>query len=70
MFTKDELKTKSGWGHSSIDQAVEFTKNSNIGKTLICHHAPYRSDADIDELNSKLSSKHIEFGFETMSFSL
>ena len=70
MFTKDELKTKAGWGHSSIDQAVEFTKASNIGKTLICHHAPYRSDAEIDELKSKLSSKRIEFGYETMSFSV
>lgn len=70
MFTKDELRTKAGWGHSSIDQAVEFTKISNIGKTLICHHAPYRSDADIDELKSKLSSASIEFGYETMSFSV
>ena len=70
MFTKDELETKAGWGHSSIDQAVEFTKASNIGKTLICHHAPYRSDAEIDELKSKLSSKRIEFGYETMSFSV
>ena len=70
MFTKDELKTKAGWGHSSIDQAVEFTKMSNVRKTLICHHAPYRSDGDIDELKSKLFSKRIEFGYETMSFSV
>ena len=70
MFTKDELKTKAGWGHSSIDQAVEFTKTANIGKTLICHHAPYRSDAEIDKLKSKLSSKRIVFGYETMSFSV
>ena len=70
MFTKDELRTKAGWGHSSIDQAVEFTNTSNIGKTLICHHAPYRSDTDIDELKSKLSSKRIEFAYENMSFSV
>jgi len=70
MFTKEELKTKTGWGHSSIDQAVDFTKMFNVRKTLICHHAPYRSDADIDELKSKLSSNRIEFGYESMSFSV
>ena len=70
MFTKEELKTKTGWGHSSIDQAVDFTKMFNVRRTLICHHAPYRSDADIDELKSRLSSSRIEFGYESMSFSV
>ena len=70
MFTKEELKTKTGWGHSSIDQAVDFTEMFNVRKTLICHHAPYRSDSDIDELRSKLSSNRIEFGYEAMSFSV
>jgi phosphoribosyl 1,2-cyclic phosphodiesterase len=67
MFTDDELKTKVGWGHSSIGQAVEFTKISNVRKTLICHHAPYRCDSDIDKLKSKFSSARIEFGYEKMS---
>jgi phosphoribosyl 1,2-cyclic phosphodiesterase len=70
MFTKNELKTKAGWGHSSIDQAVEFTKMSNVRKTLICHHAPFRSDADLDELRLTFASKRIEFGYEAMSFSV
>ena len=70
MFTKDELKTKAGWGHSSIAQAVKFTEMSNVKKTLICHHAPYRSDSDIDELRTELSNKRIEFGYETMSLSV
>ena len=70
MFTKDELNTKVGWGHSSIDQAVEFTTMLNVRKTLICHHAPYRSDADIDGLRSELPPERIEFGYETMSFSV
>ena len=70
MFTKEELKTKTGWGHSSIDQAVDFTEMFNVRKTLICLHAPYRSDADIAELKSKLSSNRIEFGYEAMSLSV
>ena len=70
MFTEDELKTKAGWGHSSIEQAVEFTEVSDVRKTLICHHAPYRFDSDIDEIRSNLALKRIDFGYETMSFSV
>ena len=70
MFTAEELQTKKGWGHSSIDQAVEFTEASDVRKTLICHHAPYRYDSDIDELRLNLTSKRIDFGYETMSFSI
>ena len=70
MFTEDELQTKVGWGHSSIEQAVEFSEVSDVRKTLICHHAPYRFDSDIDEIRSNLPLKRIDFGYETMSFSV
>ena len=70
MFTENELLTKVGWGHSSIEQALEFTEVSDVRKTLICHHAPYRFDADIDEIRSKLTSNRIDFGYENMSFSV
>ena len=70
MFTEDELQTKAGWGHSSIEQAVEFTEVSDVRKTLICHHAPYRFDSDIDEIRANLALKRIDFGYETMSVSV
>ena len=70
MFTQKELKNKKGWGHSSVEQAVKFTEMSDVKKTLICHHAPYRSDDDIDELKSRISSERVDFGFEQMSLSV
>jgi phosphoribosyl 1,2-cyclic phosphodiesterase len=68
MFTKDELLNKGGWGHSSVEQAEEFTELSNVKKTVICHHAPYRTDADIDFLKSRISSDRVSFGREGESF--
>ena len=68
MFTEDELLNKRGWGHSSIEQAEKFTELSDVKKTVICHHAPYRSDADIDLLKSRISSDRVSFGCEKMSF--
>ena len=67
MFTQEELGDKKGWGHSSIEQAVDFTEMSSVKKTLICHHAPNRSDEDIDKLRLKISTQRVEFGFENMS---
>ena len=32
--------------------------------------APYRFDSDIDEIRSNLPLKRIDFGYETMSFSV
>ena len=29
MFTQKELATKKGWGHSSIEQAIDFNKDAN-----------------------------------------
>ena len=68
MFTKEELLSKGGWGHSSIEQAEKFTERSDVKRTVICHHAPYRSDADIDLLMSRISSDRVSFGCEKMSF--
>ena len=66
MFTQEELTDKKGWGHSSIEQAVDFTELSSVKKTLICHHAPNRSDEDIDKLRLKILSHRVDFGFENM----
>jgi len=68
MFTDAELGRKARWGHSSIEQAEEFTDLSNVKKTVICHHAPYRTDADIDFLKSRISSDRVSFGREGESF--
>ena len=54
MFTKEELRSKTGWGHSSIEQGIDFFSNLNCGKVLISHHAPYRTDAELDIIEQSL----------------
>ena len=50
MFTQKELATKKGWGHSSIEQAIDFNKDANCKKVIIAHHAPHRSDQELDQI--------------------
>ena len=54
MFTQEELANKKGWGHSSIEQAIEFNKAANCKKILITHHAPNRSDTELDQIAKNL----------------
>jgi phosphoribosyl 1,2-cyclic phosphodiesterase len=54
MFTKKELQSKGGWGHSSIEQGIDFLSNVNCGEIIISHHAPYRTDAELDKINQSL----------------
>ena len=50
MFTEKELADKKGWGHSSIEQAIDFNSIANCKKMIITHHAPFRSDKELDQI--------------------
>ena len=56
MFTKEELRVKTGWGHSSIQQGIDFFSNLNCDKIIISHHAPYRTDAELAKIEQSLPS--------------
>ena len=70
MYTDAEIVNKNGWGHSTIEQAIYFTKKSGVKKTVICHHSPTRNDEDIDALGASLPKKYVEFGLEGAKFNL
>lgn len=70
MFTDGEIVNKKGWGHSTIEQAECFARKSNVGRVVICHHAPSRTDIDIDMIKGSLSCKRVGFGVEQAKFIL
>ena len=70
MYTDGEIEDKKGWGHSTVEQAIYFTEKSDVKKTVICHHSPTRSDAEIDAMSASLSGRNVEFGIEGTKFSL
>ena len=64
MFTEAELGAKKGWGHSSIEQGLKFYEDAGLLKMAICHHAPQRSDDQLDEIGAELNNPNIFFGYE------
>ena len=59
MFTDKEYKTKIGWGHSTIEQGYEFLQSANVKDLYICHHAPWRTDKEIDQSQERIPEHHV-----------
>ena len=53
MFIDSELPAKKGWGHSSIQQGLAFAAAVSCKKMAICHHAPTRTDKQLEKLSQK-----------------
>lgn len=47
MWTNDELQSKRGWGHSSMEQVIELADHAHIKKVVFFHHLPERTDAEL-----------------------
>lgn len=59
MFTADELQQYRGWGHSSIEQGEAFLERSNCKRLAITHHAPYRTDIQLDAMQQSFKDPAI-----------
>ena len=59
QYTNDEYQTHKGYGHSSIDTAVDFAQKSGCKKMLIIHHDPYHDDDFLDKIGRDLEDKGI-----------
>lgn len=56
QYTSEEYKKNKGWGHSSVDQAMELASNSNVKQLIITHHDPDHSDSFLDEVEKYCQS--------------
>jgi len=50
QYTDDEYPNHLGWGHSSLSHTVSFARRAGAERTLLFHHDPMHSDAQLDEL--------------------
>jgi len=50
QYTAAEYPAKIGWGHSTIEYAVDAAKAANVKTLALYHHDPERDDAAVDRL--------------------
>jgi len=53
QFTEDEYPTRVGWGHSSVSHAVTFALRAGVGRLVLFHHDPDRTDDGVEELRGR-----------------
>lgn len=44
QYTPEELKTKTGWGHSTHTAAAHFARMAGVKRLMLYHHDPLHSD--------------------------
>jgi phosphoribosyl 1,2-cyclic phosphodiesterase len=50
QYTAAELAVKAHFGHSAVDYAVALAERSDVGRLLLFHHDPWRSDDAVDAI--------------------
>ncbi len=50
QYTEEEYKTKVGWGHSTVDDAVALALGSRVKSLALFHHDPMHDDAFVDQM--------------------
>jgi phosphoribosyl 1,2-cyclic phosphodiesterase len=50
QYTEDEYDAKIGWGHSSVADAVAFSRAVGAGRLVLFHHEPNHGDLELEAL--------------------
>jgi phosphoribosyl 1,2-cyclic phosphodiesterase len=50
QYLEDEYAAKVGWGHSSVADAVAFSRAVGARRLVLFHHEPERSDQELESL--------------------
>ena len=53
------MNYKRGWGHSAWEDWLDIAAESNVKTILVSHHAPERSDDDLDEIQLEMGGRNI-----------
>ena len=67
QYTDEEYPQRLGWGHSSLSMALAFSAQCRARRTVLIHHAPFRTDAELDALENEIRRARPDCGFGKQS---
>jgi phosphoribosyl 1,2-cyclic phosphodiesterase len=56
QYSQEEYEDRVGWGHSSVADAVAFTRAVGARRLLLFHHEPLHSDGTLQDLEAHARS--------------
>jgi CheY-like chemotaxis protein len=64
QYTAREYEAKMGWGHSTVEYAVDLAVAAGVKRLVLFHHDPLRSDDLVDDLVSASRMRAQAWGSE------
>lgn len=62
QYTPEEYAPRVGWGHSTMEQALQFAEMAAVKKLLFFHHDPAHTDEQIrQQLSRAVNNKRFSF---------
>lgn len=58
QYTRLEWDARSHFGHSAVDYAVGLAETCGVGRLLLFHHDPARTDDELDKLLERTRAAH------------
>ena len=52
QYTEEEYRGKIGWGHSSLEYAVDVSLAADVRRLVLFHHDPIHDDAMVERMES------------------
>jgi phosphoribosyl 1,2-cyclic phosphodiesterase len=56
QYLPEEYESRVGWGHSTYVQGAELARVAGVGKYVLFHHDPLRTDAQVADLEARAQS--------------
>ena len=56
QFSADELAAARDYGHATVEATAEFADECGVGELILTHHAPGRTDGELDRLAAAMRS--------------
>ena len=57
QYTAEQYEFRQGWGHSSMEDTIEFASRTGVKRLLLTHHDPMHSDEQLHEIYGRLKEK-------------
>ncbi len=58
QYSMEEYPYRTGWGHSSMDDALHFASMAGVKHLLLAHHDPAHSDAQLNAMFGDLQKRN------------
>jgi phosphoribosyl 1,2-cyclic phosphodiesterase len=55
-YLDQEMPSKLGWGHSSVEQAVKLGRDAGVRRLSLFHHDTERTDSELDKIGDEANN--------------